>query len=183
MRTNFQLPLHSPPSCSSSRVDYFHFRIRPRARVGFACPFSYSLAEIFSSKHYIFLRDYMFRSVLRLNTYWDVRSFWTKLSPTKNHSIYLQHPLNDPGTKSCNKALSDCRYCWQASGGSRGGARPPSPLFLDQTEARRAEKIYCDRPPPPLISGSGWSPPPPPPPPPHLSEGQNPPLQAVHDTH
>ena len=181
MRTHFQLPPHSPPSCSSSRVDYFRFRIRPRARVGFTCPFSYSLAV--SSKHYIFLRDYMFRSVLRLNTYWDVRSFWTKLSPTKNHSIYLQHPLNDPGTKSCTKALSDCRNCWQASGGSR--VSPPSPLFLDQTEARRAEKIYCDRPPPPLIPGSGWSPPPPPPPPPppHLSEGQNPPLQAVHDTH
>ena len=138
MRTNFQLPPHSPPSCSSSRVDYFHFRIRPRARVGFACPFSYSSAV--SSKHYIFRRDYMFRSVLRLNTFWDVRSFWTKLSPTKNHSKYLQHPLNDPGTKSCNKALNDCRYCWQASGGSRRGARLPSPLFLDQTEARRAEK-------------------------------------------
>ena len=82
----------------------------------------------------------MFRSVLRLNTFWDVRSFWTKLSPIKNHSIYLQHPLNDPGTKSCNKALNDCRYCWQASGGSRRGARPPSPLFLDQTEAWGAEK-------------------------------------------
>ena len=151
MRTHFQLPPHSPPSSSSSRVDYFHFRIRPRARVGFACPFSYSLAV--SSKHYIFLRDYMFRSVLRLNTFWDVRSFWTKLSPTKNHSIYLQHPLNDPGTKSCNKALNDCRYCWQASGGSRRTRLPPpspqSRLFLDQTEARRAEKNLLWPPPSP----------------------------------
>ena len=150
MRTNFQLPLHSPPSCSSSRVDYFHFRIRPRARVGFACPFSYSSAV--SSKHYIFRRDYMFRSVLGLNTFWDVRSFWTKLSPTKNHSIYRwQHLLNDPGTKSCNKALNDCRYCWQASGGSRRGARLPSPLFLDQTEARRAEKNLVWPPPSPAV--------------------------------
>ena len=42
-----------------------------------------------------------------------------------------------------------------SSGRSRGGAR--SPLFLDQTEGRRAEKIFfCDR--PPLISGSGWPP-------------------------
>ena len=42
-----------------------------------------------------------------------------------------------------------------SSGRSRGGARPP--LFLDQTEGRRAEKIFfCDR--PPLISGSGWPP-------------------------
>ena len=33
-----------------------------------------------------------------------------------------------------------------SSGRSRGGAR--SPLFLDQTEDRRAEKIFfCDRPP------------------------------------
>ena len=48
-----------------------------------------------------------------------------------------------------------------SSGGSRGGAqgaRSPSPLFLDQTEARRAQKNFLgDRPPHPLIlrSGSG----------------------------
>ena len=37
------------------------------------------------------------------------------------------------------------------SGGSRGGrgGRPPPPLFLDQTEARRAENIFGgDRAPP-----------------------------------
>ena len=49
------------------------------------------------------------------------------------------------------------------SGGSRReahGARPssPSPIFLDQTEARRAEKKIFRRPPLP-------------PPPPHLSKG------------
>ena len=33
-------------------------------------------------------------------------------------------------------------------GGSRGGARVP-PLFLDQTVARRAEKIFFWNPPPP----------------------------------
>ena len=41
------------------------------------------------------------------------------------------------------------------SGGSRGGAwgaRAPL-LFLDQTEAQRAEKIFLET--PPLISGSG----------------------------
>lgn len=41
------------------------------------------------------------------------------------------------------------------SGGSRGGARVP-PLFLDQTVAREAEKIFFwnpPPPPPPLISG------------------------------
>ena len=47
-------------------------------------------------------------------------------------------------------------------GGSRGGARVP-PLFLDQTVARRAEKIFF------------WNPPPPPLPPP-LSQGLDPAL-------
>ena len=47
------------------------------------------------------------------------------------------------------------------SGGSRGGARVP-PLFLDQTVARRAEKIFF------------WTPPPPLPPP--LSQGLGPAL-------
>ena len=46
------------------------------------------------------------------------------------------------------------------------GARRP--LFLDQTEARRAEKPFFWRPPPPLLQGCGWRPPPPPPPPPPL---------------
>ena len=47
-----------------------------------------------------------------------------------------------------------------------------SPLFLAQTEARRAEKKFCfrDRAPHLLISGSGWPGPP-------LSEGLDPPLQ------
>ena len=55
-------------------------------------------------------------------------------------------------------------------GGSRGGARPP--LFLDQNEARRDEKCFCEDA-PPSLSGPGWSPPPPPTP---LSEGLDPPL-------
>ena len=37
------------------------------------------------------------------------------------------------------------------SGGSRGGARVP-PLFLDQTVARGAEKIFFWNPPPPPLS-------------------------------
>ena len=41
---------------------------------------------------------------------------------------------------------------WRIQGRGPGGAHPP--LFLDQTEARRAEKIFGgDR--APLISGSG----------------------------
>ena len=37
--------------------------------------------------------------------------------------------------------------------GSRGGAPAPTPLFLDQNEARRADKKNFES--PPLISGSG----------------------------
>ena len=36
------------------------------------------------------------------------------------------------------------------SGGSRGGARPPALLFLDETEAQGAEKSFLEDPPPPL---------------------------------
>ena len=74
---------------------------------------------------------------------------------------------------------------WQIQG--RGGAGGPAPtLLLDQTEARRAEKIFFgDRHPP--------SPPPPPPLPPlslglddrapPLSEGLDSPLQMVPLSH
>ena len=74
-----------------------------------------------------------------------------------------------------------------SSGGSRGGtggaaAPPPPPLFLDQTEARRAEKFFWETGPLPLIqermiylilscliSGSEW-------PGPHLFQGLDPAL-------
>ena len=51
--------------------------------------------------------------------------------------------------------------------------RPP-PLFLDETEARRAEKFFVRL--PPLVSGSGWPPPPDPLSPHPLSEGLDPSL-------
>ena len=57
----------------------------------------------------------------------------------------------------------------------RGPGEAALPLFLDQTEARRAEKNIWGR------GGGGggglkkyFSPPPPPPPPPSLSEGLDP---------
>ena len=50
------------------------------------------------------------------------------------------------------------------------GEGPGLPLFLDQTEARRAEKNFL-RLGAPLISGSGWAVPP-------LSEGLHPPFEA-----
>ena len=49
------------------------------------------------------------------------------------------------------------------SGGSRGGARgtqPPPPSFLDQTEARRAEKKFFWDGPPPFSQGLDGRPPP-----------------------
>ena len=54
---------------------------------------------------------------------------------------------------------------WQRQIQGRGtrGPDPAVPLFLYQTEARRAEKIFFGdqpHPPPPPISGSGWPPPP-----------------------
>ena len=67
-------------------------------------------------------------------------------------------------------------------GGSTGGARgarspppPPPPLFLEQTEARRAEKHFL-KPLPPYLRVWMTIPPPPPPPPPPLSEGLDLPL-------
>ena len=47
--------------------------------------------------------------------------------------------------------------CRGGSGG-RGPGSPASRLFLEQTEAQRAEKIFWDLGPPSLISGSGWHP-------------------------
>ena len=49
----------------------------------------------------------------------------------------------------------------------KGAEEPVPPLFLDQTEAQRAEKDFLR--PLSLISGSEWPPPP-------LSDGLDPPL-------
>ena len=48
-------------------------------------------------------------------------------------------------------------------GGCRGGARAGSPLWLDQTEARRAQKKFLKDRPPPLSQGLDDRRPPPPP--------------------
>ena len=52
-----------------------------------------------------------------------------------------------------SRARQEMKFSLHYSGGSRGGARPPPPLFLDRNEARRAEKGFFWRPhpPPPLI--------------------------------
>ena len=64
---------------------------------------------------------------------------------------------------------TDRSSCNASSDGSRGGAGGGGgpPLFLDQNEARRAEKNFFETAPP--ISGSGWLLPP-------LSESLDPPL-------
>ena len=48
-----------------------------------------------------------------------------------------------------------------------GPGGPGTPLFSDQTVARRAKKKILETapPPPPINSGFGWPPAPPPPPP------------------
>ena len=59
------------------------------------------------------------------------------------------------------------------SGGSRGGARA-SPLFLEQTEARKAEQNFFKTAPSPLSQGLNDRAPLPP-----LSEGLDPPLDSA----
>ena len=54
------------------------------------------------------------------------------------------------------------------------GRGPGSPLFSDQTEARRADKIFLGDRPPPLSKGLDDRPPPP------LSQGLDPALLRVH---
>ena len=63
----------------------------------------------------------------------------------------------------------NCVFSGGSRGGARGGGGAVPPFFLDQTEARRAEKTFSDTR-PPLLSGSGGLPPPP------LSEGLDLPL-------
>ena len=68
------------------------------------------------------------------------------------------------------KILKSVLMQWRIQGGGGGG--PCSPLFLNQTEARRAEKnVFWDR--PPLSQGLYDRPPP-------LSERLNPPLLNGH---
>ena len=47
----------------------------------------------------------------------------------------------------------------------------PPPLFLDQTEAQRAEKMFLETSYPPTPLSKGLDDQPPPPPPPHLFRG------------
>ena len=62
--------------------------------------------------------------------------------------IICEHNLH-LGERRFNDKLTQYSDLTILSGGSRGGARGVRPpLFLDQTEARRAEKNVGDRPPP-----------------------------------
>ena len=78
--------------------------------------------------------------------------------PTTNSS-HIWHRRRDlnPGYIGGRRVLSPLRH-------------PCSPLFLDKTEAQRAEKFFLGTAPPILISGSGWPPAPP-------SQGLDPALQ------
>ena len=66
--------------------------------------------------------------------------------------IICEHNLH-LGERRFNDKLTQYSDLTILSGGSRGGARGVRPpLFLDQTEARRAEKNVGDRPPPTSLS-------------------------------
>ena len=85
----------------------------------------------------------------------NFRSDWWKASASTSAPVFL------PGFRTS-------RYDSGTSGGSGGGAAPPPPtryLCLDQTEARRAEKMFFGDGAPPLSQGLDDPPPPP------LSEG------------
>ena len=89
--------------------------------------------------------------------FWTFIEFILKLKATPFHSFKI-------------KCFASTLWSWlifihtmrtnRCSGGSggRGPGSPASRLFLEQTEARRAEKIFWDLGPPSLISGSGWHP-------------------------
>ena len=74
------------------------------------------------------------------------------------------HSPDHPKWEYLSGCLQEVVVCKKGNGGSRGG--PGLPLFLDQTEARGAEKISFGDP-PPWMTGR---------PPSSLSEGLDPPL-------
>ena len=75
-------------------------------------------------------------------------------------------PLPSPTYKH-KSANTICYTKWRIQGRGPGGPAPP--LFLDQTEARRAEKFFWETGPPSLCQGLDYRAPP-------LSEGLDPPL-------
>jgi len=69
-----------------------------------------------------------------------------------------------------NRIFLRCHYTELQRRIQKRGLGGPSPLFLNQTEARWAQQIFLKTGPPSLVSGSGWLPPLP------LSDGLDPPL-------
>ena len=62
------------------------------------------------------------------------------------------HSPDHPKWEYLSGCLQEVVVCKKGNGGSRGG--PGLPLFLDQTDARWAKKIFFgDRPPPPRMTG------------------------------
>ena len=97
-----------------------------------------------------------------------------------NHSIRVRccQLLARAKGSACFSFSSRLRWLsWENIGGSRGGARgaPAPPVFLDQSKARRVEKIIWRPPPPPAsyhrICMTA------PPPPPSISRGLDPALE------
>ena len=83
------------------------------------------------------------------------RKFWLNGSrPPKSGPKTFVHPSPRPPPQRNYTPFVDEGYSLVAEPGEGPGG--PHPLFLDQTEAPRAEKkkIWFNR--PPLLSGSGW---------------------------
>ena len=81
--------------------------------------------------------------------------------------MYLQSsvcPISDhPKWEYLTGRLQEVVVCKKGNGGSTGGGGGPGlPLFLDQTEARGAEKTSFGDRPPPVTSRPGWPAGPPP---------------------
>ena len=94
------------------------------------------------------------------------KQLWTKIGggggdfvPVRNDCSMARNYETHGNVKWALSGVVECvvRHS-KIRGRSRGGAPGAwSSLFVDQTEAQRAEKLFFwDRPPLPLISGSGW---------------------------
>ena len=74
-----------------------------------------------------------------------------------NHGTY-SNPGTQVGPQNKNRVRTGHRkpgMSWTVAELGEGLGYPGPPLFLDQTEAQRAEKIWGGDQPPHLISGSG----------------------------
>ena len=97
---------------------------------------------------------------------WDQLTHGTAVQPLLNTSEKLKDYLKNVSTNNADQLTTQ----WQIQGRGRGDRA--SPLFLAQTEARKANKFFFLETTPPLYLRVWMTAPPS-----HLSEGLHPPLQ------